>query len=88
MTPLVDMICIESQEPISKLHDVIRETQLLWLRKGVEGSAAVAVQVGHGLLPKMMFKNTYKTTSCSKPFEALEKSSSESFKALRQKLEA
>ena len=29
MTPLVDMICIESQEPISKLHNVIKETQIL-----------------------------------------------------------
>eukprot|EP00439_Symbiodinium_sp_Y106_P051409 s5120_g6.t2 len=27
MTPLVDMICIESEEPISKLHNVIKETQ-------------------------------------------------------------
>lgn len=27
MTPLVDMICIESQEPISKLHHLIKTTQ-------------------------------------------------------------
>ena len=29
MTPLVDMICIESQEPIKKLHHLIKETQFL-----------------------------------------------------------
>ena len=29
MTPLVDMICIESQEPIAKLHHLIKETQFL-----------------------------------------------------------
>ena len=29
MTPLIDMICIESAEPISKLHNVIKETQPL-----------------------------------------------------------
>ena len=29
MTPLVDMICIESQEPVAKLHHLIKSTQSL-----------------------------------------------------------
>ena len=29
MTPLVDMICIESEEPIAKLHHLIKATQFL-----------------------------------------------------------